>query len=511
MFNPAEICISVFPLHLQEYFLRKANGPPFRRGEEFRYEAVRLSTFRDMPNSVPVPATRLARAGFYYSGEGDEVICFSCGRCLREWTHGENPAVRHRNVSSDCPLMNGTDTENVPIFRTDDLVSNDNIGANVDPFPNLANARSTPLGHGDNIPSLLSSQQQLSRSLGISLREVTSPQITPLDRSTMTLAGVASGVRSIENKSAPTAPSNTSRLPTPVPSQMRNESDRLATFVNWPSGASVRPRDLARAGFFYVGTEDRVQCAFCEGVLRDWEPGYQPMQEHRIYLSTCPFVLGLEVGNIPLEEPSTALSIAVSEPHSQAVGDSTTGLENAITAATLGILTERPRHERYAIESTRVQSFANWPPSYTLRPEELARAGFFYAGFGDNVNCFFCNGWLRNWEPQDDPWAEHARWFPRCGFVRQCKGDKFIRMIKEGNSPHNLSQAQTQTQQGVSGSYHVEPREFKASLETPTVQAVLNMGFSPDTVRQVIEKRLRNVGDDFPSAASLLDAVFNMD
>lgn len=35
------------------------------------------------------------------------------------------------------------------------------------------------------------------------------------------------------------------------------------------------------------------------------------------------------------------------------------------------------------------------------------------AGHGDNVKCFYCDGGLRNWEPGDDPWQEHAKWFPR--------------------------------------------------------------------------------------------------
>jgi hypothetical protein len=48
------------------------------------------------------------------------------------------------------------------------------------------------------------------------------------------------------------------------------------------------------------------------------------------------------------------------------------------------------------------------------------------AGIGDRVRCFCCDGALRNWERGDDPWVEHARWFPRCLFVRQQKGQAFI-------------------------------------------------------------------------------------
>ncbi|XP_063445445.1 baculoviral IAP repeat-containing protein 2-like [Mytilus trossulus] len=41
----------------------------------------------------------------------------------------------------------------------------------------------------------------------------------------------------------------------------------------------------------------------------------------------------------------------------------------------------------------------------------------------DLYRCFFCGGGLRNWEPVDQPWEEHAHWYPECPFVRQCAGN----------------------------------------------------------------------------------------
>ena len=61
------------------------------------------------------------------------------------------------------------------------------------------------------------------------------------------------------------------------------------------------------------------------------------------------------------------------------------------------------------------------------QPKELAEAGFFYIGLSDQVKCFYCDGGLRNWQADDYPWTEHARWFSKCGFVRLVKGDDFIR------------------------------------------------------------------------------------
>ena len=53
----------------------------------------------------------------------------------------------------------------------------------------------------------------------------------------------------------------------------------------------------------------------------------------------------------------------------------------------------------------------------------------------DIVKCFYCDGGLRNWQPEDDPWTEHARWFAECGFVRLVKGDEFISKCINSHPP----------------------------------------------------------------------------
>lgn len=53
----------------------------------------------------------------------------------------------------------------------------------------------------------------------------------------------------------------------------------------------------------------------------------------------------------------------------------------------------------------------------------------------DQVRCFYCDGGLRHWEPGDDPWIEHARWFPLCGYVRLVKGDEFVQQAIAQHPP----------------------------------------------------------------------------
>ncbi|KAL1785926.1 baculoviral IAP repeat-containing protein 7 [Sigmodon hispidus] len=81
-------------------------------------------------------------------------------------------------------------------------------------------------------------------------------------------------------------------------------------------------------------------------------------------------------------------------------------------------------------EDIRLASFYDWPSTAGIQPEPLAAAGFFHTGQQDKVRCFFCYGGLQSWEHGDDPWTEHARWFPRCRFLLQSKGRDFVERIQ---------------------------------------------------------------------------------
>lgn len=85
---------------------------------------------------------------------------------------------------------------------------------------------------------------------------------------------------------------------------MRKESNRLKTFqMNppWPKDC-VDIKKLAKAGFFYAFNGDNVHCAFCRGQVCRWDRDDDPMSEHARHFTTCPFIMGGEVGNEPIGE-----------------------------------------------------------------------------------------------------------------------------------------------------------------------------------------------------------------
>lgn len=147
---------------------------------------------------------------------------------------------------------------------------------------------------------------------------------------------------------------------------MRSEARRLRTFWQWPHTAPVSARDLAKAGFFFVGPRDQVQCFCCGGVLMDWGPGDCPLAEHLKFFSSCKFIRGEDAGNqemFPLQE----------------IFDTVDG---QFLSLLQGIDSEEaaPQNPEMVTEEMRLMTFRNWPQYIDVHPEQLARAGFFYTG-----------------------------------------------------------------------------------------------------------------------------------
>lgn len=89
------------------------------------YEANRLNTFSNWPTSAPVDPIRIAKAGFYYTGEGTEVQCFSCDGKISQWNYGDQVMWRHRHLEPNCEfVVNPRQSGNVPLVLGSECPSN---------------------------------------------------------------------------------------------------------------------------------------------------------------------------------------------------------------------------------------------------------------------------------------------------------------------------------------------------------------------------------------------------
>lgn len=209
----------------------------------------------------------------------------------------------------------------------------------------------------------------------------------------------------------------------------KDDNKRRKTFKNFPKNAQADIEELLTDGFFYVGDgeNDRVQCAFCGGILKNWHKGDNVNAEHRRIFNRCPKAKDsfqflnhgeshlANFSNITLVDGNSSRlhdsdledDAAPQDSRSSSLHDSKLSTDAAKTC-------DKPRHPSYSLKMARLNSFKNWPESMKQKPDDLAEAGLFYTGEADRTLCYQCGGALVEWEPDDVPASEHDHWFPEC-------------------------------------------------------------------------------------------------
>ena len=189
---------------------------------------------------------------------------------------------------------------------------------------------------------------------------------------------------------------------------MQSFKERLMSFSNWPASDRVSPERLALSGFYYLGRNDEVRCAYCKVEIMKWQHGDDPLNDHKKWAPQCKFAQNATLMNASMEED---------------IEDDDDDGEDEFGAVCAVI---KPVHEQYDSYNKRLATYDKWPRDLAQTPHDLASAGFFYTGRGTEVRCFQSDCGLFDWDPTDNPWREHARWFPRCEYVIQAKGIHFV-------------------------------------------------------------------------------------
>ncbi|XP_073933438.1 baculoviral IAP repeat-containing protein 1 isoform X2 [Castor canadensis] len=225
--------------------------------------------------------------------------------------------------------------------------------------------------------------------------------ISPLDNYLLQVLSVALGVDAAQlaKESKEDCEKEQMKMPKGFKSQMRSEEKRLKTFDTYKTYSSWTPQEMAAAGFYFTGVKSGVQCFCCGLTLFTNSIRRVPLENHEKSQPDCEFLLGKDVGNI------AKYDIRVKNPEHKLRGGKA----------------------RYQEDEARLESFKNWPfYAQEVSPHALSAAGFVFTGKRDSVQCFSCGGCLGNWEDGDDPWKEHAKWFPKCEYLQSKKSSEEI-------------------------------------------------------------------------------------
>ena len=240
---------------------------------ELNVEAQRLRTFDRWPVAF-IDKHQLALLGFYYFGPCDLVKCYFCGIEVGMWEEGDDVLADHVRWSPLCPFICRLRTNNVPI--NEDLLNRmlPNVGVDV-------------YGTGGSTPSEASRyQSEAYREIEERPSSVVSPPHEGTPSETSRYQSEAS--RGIEERpSSVVSPPHEGRHEFP---EFAVETNRIASYTDWPKFLKQRPQDLSDAGFYYSGKGDRVCCFSCGGGLKDWEEGDSPWEQHAMWYGNCEYL-----------------------------------------------------------------------------------------------------------------------------------------------------------------------------------------------------------------------------
>ncbi|XP_021348453.1 baculoviral IAP repeat-containing protein 2-like [Mizuhopecten yessoensis] len=334
------------------------------------------------------------------------------------------------------------------------------------------------------------------------------------------------------------------------------DQSRMASFFSYPYTSEVSAFELAEAGFHYDGQNDEVMCRQCGLRYSGWQKGDDPKKLHMKIFPCCPFFQKGKSENVFMDyfqqrnvlfsgacskpvnvvaerkredrtkqqhesEPfsGTEESAIIAAPNeTQTVEQidqnnrevlSNTGHDSAghsdtitIQTSTGSLETVSPKYQQFSVLATRLTSYRHWPQHLKQRPEDLAKAGLFYEETNDYVRCFHCAGGLREWEPEDDPFYEHARWFPFCPFMRLIKGDKFIMGVQSGTIKPTVIQPVDKLKSEQSKELNL--------FDHPAVLSIMEMGYSKTILTKAITIYRKRHGMEL-SADKLLPVVWEIE
>ncbi|GFX47662.1 e3 ubiquitin-protein ligase XIAP [Trichonephila clavipes] len=410
---------------------------------DYSYEEERIKSFKSWKVHYPVDPNRLAKAGFYYIGNEDEVVCFSCHGHIKNWNFGDVVFKKHSELFPNCDFVNNR-SSNVPIIQFNK------------PQTNLKNRR------------------EIIHTQSTALSQI----VNALDYAKMKLM-----------------------------------EERIKTFAaNWPlPGMDVKK--MAEAGFFYLGIDDKVQCPFCKGIVSNWEAGDHPLTKHMKHFPLCEYIASIvaksslrKTMQISSEDLYGNMESMDTSKNVQLVNEDEDHTQMSLKQ--LGVLMyNNPIHPQQACYDSRLRSFSSWPNNAPVSKEDLARAGFFSIGIGDFVKCFHCNGGLQSWEPGDDPWIEHARWFGNCYFLQLNKGEDFIALHSQPSPSLQFESDNLQHSLPGVSSESLMIKVDEAMLSTVVNQVLEAAVFPPCIIRATVLRQIEETGSSFSTTDELCVAA----
>ncbi len=140
-----------------------ANDRSMWYNSKFALESERIKSYDDWPVSMSQKPCQLSDAGFYYSGKGDRVICYSCGGGLKDWEQNDDPWEQHAMWYGKC--------EYVKLMKNNDFIKKMNQKRDCLLNENKIPLGAEPLGQGCSASQLPAESSLRSKRVEIKIED----------------------------------------------------------------------------------------------------------------------------------------------------------------------------------------------------------------------------------------------------------------------------------------------------------------------------------------------------
>ncbi|CAF2769311.1 unnamed protein product [Rotaria sp. Silwood2] len=302
----------------------------------------------------------------------------------------------------------------------------------------------------------------------------------------------------------------------PVPNTLFESNSlqqaRRRTFSHWPSHTVPSSAEMIEAGFFNCNVGNRVICIYCNLICQQWTSHVDdPREVHKTLSPNCIYVKAKLMNH-------TQSSIIIINEQSTTTDIDSSQTNNLDSLRSNCVVFRTPCNSNFSEIPKRYASFSTWSSENSPSVDALVQAGFFYSGRTTIVTCFYCNGSLQNWGPNDNPIIEHARWFPSCSYAKQLCGEDLFRKIQESkrinkeqakSTERTGSNSVTRTNLTTNSGTLMIPDEstlsrlVAARLDLPISQRLLDQNFQLSIIKRCWEDQLRIKRNDFVSDTDL--------
>ena len=400
-------------------------------------EDDRLRTFSSCwpySTSRPTPHS-FAKSGFFYLGNNDRTQCFSCSMVLKDWEYSDDVDELHRSYSPTCQMAKGNCERNIPRHNY--------YAVSRCLFRDGGTTETNEVPHTSQMPQSSTSSPQVLQG------NIVSNHVA--DETT-------------SNERQQNASSNNIRVT--LFQNGRSARELLSDLgINIPRNGRSAEAILNESGFNVVQNARSTN-----NVMDNIPPHNSPTNE----IPNDEVADNISVSIPPNGEPVTInindignnTSQNNAEPLQNQSGNVNFNLREQLYPCNAPV---RPRMRQIEnrLQSFRLGNYRHNTQGPTI--QAIAEAGFYSVNKEDKVTCWYCDGGLYRWNPGEQPWVEHAKWYPTCEFLLREKGEMFVQDIVSQNPNlqrpqqvrHRIGMPIMHVVLGLSDPWDIKQRKFR--------------------------------------------------